>query len=57
MKFSVSIVLLVFSSASYAVGVCKSCTLSGLQPDPRGAETYILLEGNWSESETQCSNT
>ena len=40
-----------------AVGKCTDCTITGIQADPRRSGTYIFLSGDWSESETSCSNT
>lgn len=40
-----------------AVGKCVDCSITGIQPDPRRGGTYLFLDGDWSESQTSCSNT
>jgi len=55
-KYLVVAAIAISGSAS-AVSVCKSCTVTGVQPDPRRGGTYIFMEGDWSDSTTSCTNT
>lgn len=55
MKNILVALLVLLPGISSAVSVCKNCTISGMQPDPRRNGTYIWFEGNWSDSETSCN--
>jgi len=56
-KLFLLIILMLLSAETYAVAICKNCTVTGIQADPRRGGTYIFVDGDWSESNTTCNNT
>ena len=55
MRYFVLIFAILVASPSFAVSICKNCTITGIQPDVRHGGTYIWVDGDWGNSDTECS--